>query len=309
MTGKDSKGISYVLFGAVALFWGLSFLVTKEALEKLDTIEVLAVRWGISMVFFLIIGGLKLVKLDFRGKNLKKLLLVVLFQPCTYSILECFGIDLTTATESAIIIAAVPIMVVLEILLIFRAKPGKAALFGVLIGFSGVVLCILPGAYNSEGSHVLGYLLLLGAVSAGAGYNIGTSRLSGEFSVMEISCAMAFGGGIFFNLLSIISGRGLHPYKVFLEGGAVTLELLFLGIFCGVLCYAMYNYNLGRFHSTAASCIQTNSINVVGVSAGIIFLGDPWGWYTVAGLIMASLGIVICAYGTGDRAPAIDKSP
>ncbi len=72
-------------------------------------------------------------------------------------------------------------------------------------------------------------------------------------------------------------------------------QLLFLGLGCGVLCYLMYNYNLGRLNSTIASCIQTNSINIVGVSAGILILSDPWGWYTVVGLVLMSTGIVICA--------------
>ena len=109
---------------------------------------------------------------------------------------------------------------------------------------------------------------------------------------------MSVGGGIFFNVLSLIMGNGLHPYEVFVSSGTIMGQLLFLGLGCGVLCYAMYNYNLGKFSSTIAACIQTNSINVVGVVAGIVILHEPWGWYTVVGLILAIAGIVICAFST-----------
>ena len=295
MGDKTKNLISYAMFAAVALIWGLSFMVTKEALDQLDTIEVLAVRWGISMLLFVILIALRVVKVRFRGKNVKLLLFLILCQPCLYTVLECTGIDRTTATESSIMIAAIPIMVVLESIIFLKKAPGRILILGVIVGFTGVVMCILPGASSSGSSELVGYLCLLGAITVGGGYNIMTGILSKDFSIMEISCAMAFAGGISMNVLSLMMGYGTHPYRVFLSGGSVMFQLLFLGLGCGVACYAMYNYNLGRFPSTAASCIQTNSINIVGVLAGIIVLNEPWGWYTVIGLTLTIIGIVICA--------------
>ena len=300
MNSKLEKLISYFFFVFVALFWGLSFLIIKETLAELNTYEVLAARWGISGLVYILAALTGIVKVRFKGKNLKGLLLLVLCQPCCYSLFECLGVDKTTATESSIMIAAVPIIVIVEEFLILRKIPVKMAIMGVLIGFSGVVLSILPGATDSDSSQIIGYVCLIIAITVGAYYNMGVGLLSEEFSVIEISFAMSVSGGIFFNILSLAMGNGLHPYKVFLQGGPVTWQLLFLGLGCGVLCYAMYNYNLGRISSTVASCIQTNSINVVGVVAGIMVLQEPWGWYTVIGVTLTVAGIVICAL-SGDK--------
>ena len=300
MNKQLEKFISYFFFIFVALVWGLSFLVIKEALDALDTFEVLAVRWGISGVFFILAAVLGLVKVNFRGKKLRRVLFLCLCQPCAYSLFECLGVDRTTATETSIIIAAVPIVVIIEEMLFVRKTPAKMAIIGVLIGFSGVVLSILPGAADSNSSQLIGYICLLIAITVGGGYNMGVGLISDEFSVMEISFAMSVSGGIFFNILSLAAGNGLHPYKVFFGGGPVTWQLLFLGLGCGVICYAMYNYNLGRISSTVASCVQTNSINVVGVVAGIMLLHEPWGWYTVIGVILTVTGIVICSL-SGDK--------
>ena len=304
MNNKLEKLISYFFFIFVALFWGLSFLIIKETLAELDTYEVLAARWGISAAAYLLAAALGIVKVRFKGKNLKGLLLLVLCQPCCYSLFECLGVDKTTATESSILIAAVPIIVIVEEFLILKKVPVKMAIIGVLIGFSGVVLSILPGAADSDSSHIIGYICLLIAITVGAYYNMGVSLNSDQFSVIEISFAMSVSGGIFFNILSLVMGNGLHPYKVFLQGGPVTWQLLFLGLGCGVLCYAMYNYNLDKISSTVASCIQTNSINVVGVVAGIMVLHEPWGWYTVIGVMLTVTGIVICAL-SGDKKKAL----
>ena len=155
MDRRLEKLISYFFFIFVALVWGLSFLVIKEALDELDTIELLAARWGVSAVFFMIAAALGLVKVDFRGKNLKGLLLLVLCQPCGYSLFECLGVDRTTATETSIIVAAVPIVVIVEEFLLLKKMPKRAAVIGVLVGFSGVILSILPGAADSSSSPTL----------------------------------------------------------------------------------------------------------------------------------------------------------
>ena len=42
-----------------------------------------------------------------------------------------------------------------------------------------------------------------------------------------------------------------------------------------------------------AATIQTNAITVVGVLAGILLGGEPWGWYTDVVLTMTITGIVI----------------
>ena len=295
MREKGNNLISYFMFAVVALIWGLSFLFTKIALKELNPYEVLALRWGITMAAFIILIVLRVIKVNYKGKNLKILFLIVLFQPCLYSILECIGIDLTTASESSIMIAAIPIMVVVENALILRKKTGRKSMLGVIIGFSGVVCCIAFGPAASTGSALLGYLALFLAVTLGGGYCIATDHASKSFSAIEITTAMCVGGGIFYTVLSFIMGNGLHPYRVLLAGGETAMSILFLGLGCGLICYFLYNYNLGKLSATIASTIQTNAINIVGVISGIMIMKDPWGLYTIVGLILMIAGIIICA--------------
>ena len=118
-SGKGNKVILYLLFTALALLWGLSFLGTKVALEELEPIEVLAVRWGMSLVLFCFLGVTGIIKINFKGKNVRLLAIAVAIQPCIYSILEAWRINLTTSSESSIIIGVIPLMVVIEGFLFF----------------------------------------------------------------------------------------------------------------------------------------------------------------------------------------------
>ena len=292
---RKNNTLLYILFVALALLWGLSFLGTKVALTELTPIEVLAVRWGMSLILFCILSGTGIITVNYRGKNIKLLSVAVMIQPCIYSIMETWGINLTTSSESSIIIAVIPLMVVLESLLFLKEKISRRTCIGIFTGFSGVVTAIIISPEFSTGGKPAGYLCLIGAVTVGALYTIISNRLGKEFSAMETTFALAAAGGVFFNLLSLLQGNGLHPYRVFFAGGTSTWALLYLGIGCSFTAYLIFNYILSRLKAELASCIQTNSITAVRVAAGIIWGGDSWGWYTVAGMLMTIAGIIIAS--------------
>lgn len=292
---RKNNTLLYILFVALALLWGLSFLGTKVALTELTPIEVLAVRWGMSLILFCILSGTGIITVNYRGKNIKLLSVAVMIQPCIYSIMETWGINLTTSSESSIIIAVIPLMVVLESLLFLKEKISRRTCIGIFIGFSGVVTAIILSPEFSTGGKPAGYLCLIGAVTVGALYTIISNRLGKEFSAMETTFALAAAGGVFFNLLSLLQGNGVHPYRVFFAVGTSTWALLYLGIGCSFTAYLIFNYILSRLKAELASCIQTNSITVVGVAAGIIWGGDSWGWYTVVGMLMTIAGIIIAS--------------
>ncbi len=294
------------MFVSLALLWGLSFFGTKVALVKLEPIEVLAVRWLMSLLLF---GGLVLtgtVKLNYKGKPLKLLALAAFLQPCIYAFFEAWGIDLTTASESSIFIAVIPLMVVVEGALAFKEKIPPKVIAGILVGFSGVVICVaLSPAFDlgevSFKGKLLGYGALLIAILVGAAYTLLSHRLSQSFTAFEVTFAVALEGALFFNAISFAQGYGLHPYKVFISGGSTTVSLIYLGVGCSFLAYLIFNFTLSRISAAMATCIQTNLITAVGVLAGILWGGDLWGWYTVVGLIFIISGILISAVGNREE--------
>ena len=292
---KENKTLLYILFVALALLWGLSFFGTKVALVELDPIELLAVRWGMSLILFCLLIGTRIIKVNYRGKNIKLLIAAVMVQPCAYAILEAVGIDLTTSSESSIFIAVVPLMVVLESFVFLKQKVSRRTGIGILVGFAGVVTSIIFSPEFSTGGKFAGYLCLIGAVMVGALNTLLSNRLGGEFTTMETSFGLAVAGGLFFNILSLIRGNGLHPYEVFFSGGQTMWAVIYLGLGCSFAAYIIFNYTLSRLKAELASCIQTNSITVVGVAAGIIFGGDNWGWYTILGMGMTIAGIFIAS--------------
>ena len=106
---------------------------------------------------------------------------------------------------------------------------------------------------------------------------------------------LTIAGSLFFNVLSLAEGNGLQAYTVFFSDFRVMGALLYLGIGCSCAAYMIFNFVLSRMKTEIVATVQTNLITVIGVVAGILLGGEPWGWDTVAGLLMTVTGICISA--------------
>ncbi|MGF6375193.1 drug/metabolite transporter (DMT)-like permease [Clostridiales Family XIII bacterium PM5-7] len=289
----DKKVVIYLLVLLCSLFWGFSFLGITVALEKLAVMQLLAIRWTIAAVIFIVLGALKIVKVNFKGKNIKLLLMVGIFQPCIYAIFETLGIGLTTTSESSIFIATIPLAVLLIGTVVLHRKNSKKTIFSIILAVAGVMICIGFAPGFSIAGKGTGYLALIGAVIAAACYSFTSSRASKEFSTIEITFGMAIMAGVFFNALSFGMGYGVSGYILCFSDWKLLAGVLFLGTCCSCICYLIFNFVLGKLPTEIGTNLVTNSTTAIGVLTGCAFAGDDFGWYTVLGLIMTITGIWI----------------
>lgn len=296
---KDKAGnkiIIYVMFAATALLWGFSFLSTKIALEKLEVMELLAVRWTISAVLFGLLILFRFIKVNFKGRSKKYLILGAFVQPCLYAIFETWGIDFTTSSTSSIFIAIIPLAVVVLNAAIFKAKVSRKTTFAIILAFSGVLVSVILAPDFAVGGRFIGYACLLGAILTGGLYSIIANKVGQEYSTIEFTCFMAVMASVWFNVLSLMQGNGFGGYAAAFSGMETIFSVLMLGIGCSFGAYLMFNYTLSRLPAELASCIQANSTTAIGVIAGIGLGGENWGWYTILGLAMTITGVVISSF-------------
>lgn len=289
----DKKWFIYAIVFVCALSWGLSFLGTTVTLKKLNVIQLLAARWTVSAVIFLLLALLGIIKVKFRGKNIKLILLSGLLQPCVYSIFETAGIKLTTASESSIFIATIPLAVLLIGALFLGHRHSRRTIFAIMMAFAGVVICVAFSPEFSLGGKGLGYLCLIGAILSGAFYSYGSSKASAEFNAIEVTFGISILGAVFFNGINFAMGYGFSGYRICFGDGETLAGVLFLGIFCSCLCYLIFNFVLGKLPTAIGSNLVSNSTTAVGVISGCFLGGDPFGWYTVVGLTLTITGICI----------------
>lgn len=282
--------LAYMIGTAGAISWGVSFLGTKTALDYLDPIQVMAVRMTLAIITFGIFVLFGFVKLDLKNKPIKTLLLISLAQPCLYGVFEILGIDITTASESAIILSMVPITVTVLSAIFFREKIKFFKVGLVFLSFFGVIVTVMGDAAMS--GKILGYIFLLLAVTTAAVYTMLTKQISGTIGPIEITLVMTIVGFLFFNTLNFVMGYGFEAYVLAFQIRELTYVFLFLGVICSVFAFIAYNHLIATVPAYKASTLTLSLVTVTGAIVGIVFRGDPLTSYKIIGLILILVGVI-----------------
>lgn len=287
------KMVVYIAAIVESVLFGMTFLGAKIALTGLDAIQVLACRWTIAFLLFSILLAFRVIKVNYRGKPVKLVLLMAFIQPCINTICETCGIDLTTTSESAIIYAMIPIAVVLISVIVLRHRITSFIGSGIALSFAGILISIIFSDSFSLGGKAIGYLCLIGMVLTTAIYTILSGHIANQFSPMERTFAMAALGSFWFNVLDVMRGTGFTCYAVCFREPKVGLAVLFLGAMGSFTSYILFNYVVANMPAPQASALQVNLISLTGVITGILFQGDSFGWYTVVGMALVIVGVVM----------------
>lgn len=283
--------ITIYLIAMVSIGWGLSFPFLALLLKVMAPAQMLAVRWSYMAIMFLLLILTGKVRLDLKGKNVLFLLLPGLCEPCAYSILEAYGIKLTSASVSAIFVATVPCMTLVLGILFFHKKGDRKLVTGIIAAFLGVTIATVFSPAFSLGGTRIGAVLMTLAVIAASLYALTSSRAGEDFDALSITAVMTFEGALFFDILCFFQGYGPGTFLLPFHDAKTLFCVLFLVIFCAYASYVCYNRLVSLIDPALATNMTGSLSTVIGVVAGILLAGDSWGWYTVVGMLITLVGV------------------
>ena len=85
-----------------------------------------------------------------------------------------------------------------------------------------------------------------------------------------------------------------ETYTLLATDWRLLAGVLFLGLACSCGGYFGFNYVIGKANDPAiAGNVVESMITVIGVAAGIILRGDPFGIHTLIGLAVTLTGVII----------------
>lgn len=288
-----NKGFIYVSLVIYSAIWGFSFVGTTAAMKILSPMEVAAARWTLGALILVALAAVGVIKVNYRNKPVRAMLLCGFAQPVVYGITETYGIAMTTASESAIIIALTPVLVMIIQTLFMGQKIDKVAKFAIVIAFAGVLCTVVFSDGFSLGGAAIGYVLLFVTAFSSSLFLISSHNLSDRFSTMERTLLMAVEGSVFFNIIVLFQKGNFDYVKVCFTDSQTFWAIMFLGVGCTFICYFFCNLCLSELPVHIVATVQDNLVTIVGAISGIIMDGDPWGIHTVLGLIFMVIGVVL----------------
>lgn len=280
---KSFKGSLAALI--VNIIFGFSFLFSKVALSYAHPLVILAVRFTVAFAVLNLLWLFGIVKMSFKGKDKKLILLMSLAQPLLYYIFELYGIDNTSSAMSGIIISLEPVAVIILATLFLREKPTKSQLFfSALSLVSIVIISILSD--NGVKNKVFGIILLTGATLCAAIFSILSRKTAKEYSPFERTYIMFLVGTVGFNAIAAGALRSDYINEVVTAASHIEFlgAIFYLSIISSILAFMLFNYSTGTI-SPVRTASFSNLITVVSVLAGILILGEP---------MMSPIEIICC---------------
>lgn len=284
--------LTYILLVLTAVFWGGSFVLTKEIFLSAPSITpsiIVTLRLVVaSTVFvpFLLIAK-KWQKIERR--DIKYFFLLAFLEPFTYFLCENNGIKLVPGGISSIIIATIPVFVPFGLYFAYHEKLYKINIIGVLLSLIGIAVMISGGGMIADIS-MKGILLLFGAVVIAVLYTIVLMKVVKRYHPFTITVHLNLIGLVYFvPTLLIFDFQNFMDVTFTVK---IFAMIACLGIVCSTLSYVFFNYGIVKVGASRAS-VFNNSIPVFTLIFAAMLGQEGITITKVLGMAVAISGVVI----------------
>jgi len=272
---------------STSLFWGLSYAVTKGLLDSMTPIEIAVFRFVLASVVLVITslftGSLKPIK----RAHLPRAVAAGVIGISIYFLFENNGLKLTSASAGSLIIATIPILNLIVSWLTRAERVTVLNTAGVLLSFSGVYFLVRMSSNPSDGSSLVGNLLVLGAAVSWVAYTRINAPLVKEYDLSTLNTIETCIGTAALIPAGLVAGLSFPQLEVF-----TLLRLAYLGLICSAAAYFLYFVALRALGSVTVTCF-VNLVPVFGVIGAIAFLGERLTADKLLGGLMILVGVAL----------------
>jgi O-acetylserine/cysteine efflux transporter len=283
------SGRDYVAALVVVLIWGTNFIAMKYALHDMTPFQLGAVRYVFAA--FPLILLVRPPRMPWKWVALYGLFQGVFQFGLLFVSLK---VGMSAALGSVLMQTQVFFTALLAFALL-RERASRALLAGLLLAAIGIGCLaanyLAPGA-STGGTTAAGFVLALGAAAMWAVSNIVVRRAqqsTPRFDVVPFMVWSSLVPIIPFTLLSLAFDPAATRWNWSAWPLSTWLSLAYLGWFATILAYALWTGLLKR-HPLNRVAPFSLAVPVVGITSGMLVLGDVvtgWQWAGIALIVLA----------------------
>ncbi len=212
----------------VMVFWAANFVVVKSALAVLPPIGFTFLRFLLASMTLLILlrwreGGIGLPRRD-----LIPILALGALGFGLYQMLWTTGLTTVAAGDSALLIAATPVLVALLAVVARSDVLTPVKLAGVLVSFAGVAIVIASGPGLSLGGSIVGEAITLAAALCWSIYTAFGAPFLRRYSPLRATAWATVAGTAVLAPFALVQLAGVDPSTLTWEVGGAILYSGFL---------------------------------------------------------------------------------
>ena len=289
MNQKNQK-FGILFLGVVILTWGANVGIIKSAYKDFHPLLFAAIRFTLSGVLLLAATFWREGGLALQREDLGKVVLVGGLGVGLYQILWSLGLNLTSASNSALILSTAPLLGALYVDLKKEEPVGRREYGGMLLALAGVVLVILRPTVRLEFSldTLIGDLLTLMASFCWAIiFSVGSKPLLKTYSPLRLMGYCMVIGAV------VLWGGALMTAPKFIwedVGGKAWCALGYAVVFSGILGHVFWYEGINRVGVTK-TLISSYFIPLWAVLFNTLLMGEKIFLQQVFGGVLILLGV------------------
>jgi drug/metabolite transporter (DMT)-like permease len=289
-----SSQVDWLVFLALGLMWGSSYLFIKLAVDDFGTFTLVSLRLLVGAALLWIVVRLARQPLPREPRMYGHLVVMAMVNVTIPFLLITWAEQSVDSSLAAILTSPVPLFAIILSALFLADEPIRInGVAGLVVGFVGVIIITSPGL-TSGNSSITGELALLGAAfsyAVGAVYSRRNVRGLPPMipAVFQVSFAAI--------IVSVFALLFEHPWTATPDAEAI-FSILWLGIFGSGLAYLLVFRLFSNWGATRTTLIAY-VIPPVGIVLGVLVLNEPIDARIVlgTGLVVAGVGLVNSKFG------------
>ena len=284
---KQSNAASILSVLGALILWGSSFVAIKFAYTTYPPLTLAVVRFIVATV---ILGGLTLLPKN-RVKLQKKDIFTVAICGLTgimlYAVLQNIAMQWTSASSATLIIASYPIITLLMESAIYKKKLSGIKIIAILIAIVGVVILSYVESEARVEGELFGIILFIIAGIGWAVYNFMMKRVVNHYPPITLQFYTTLFGTIFLLPLALFE-RAQWQQPTLLSFSM----MMFLGVFCSVVAYLLYNRGLTTMAPSTVTSMLT-LMPIIGVFFSWLLLGEQVTLRKIIGGAIVIFGVML----------------
>ena len=266
----------------VVLLWGLNFVIMKNALLEIPPPLFVTLRFSAGSLLMLAILRYQHGPISLPKRDYKQLILLGLIGNAAYQSMFIWGLKYTSAANGSLIINATPIVVGFLGALwgIERMRLGLA--LALLLGFTGVLIVLLPNRSSVSAMNFQGDLLMVGSMLSWAIYTLGVRRYATGMDPIYLTTWTIVFGTL---CLVIFNGMSVFEAQWSLYSFAAWFGLAYSIIGSLIISYLLWNMSVQRVGGVRTT-IYISMIPLVAALSAWVALGEAITVYHLLGGIL-----------------------
>ena len=274
----------------VVLTWGANFGIVKSAFDTIPPLLFAALRFTVIAILLLAITFLREKEILIQKEDLGKVIMVGVLGLGLYQVFWSLGLNLTSPSNSALILSTQPLLGTLYIDLIKKEPVGRQQYWGMLLALVGVVLVILkPTARLHFSLETLpgDLLTLMAGFCAAIFFSVWSNPLLKIYSPLRLmSYCMVIG-----SLVLWIASIFLSQPVIWVEVWEKTWwSMGYAVIFSGMLGHVFWYEGLERIGVTK-SMVYLYFIPIWAVLFNFLMMGETIFLQQIFGGVLILLGV------------------